>query len=212
MKRALKLLGVACGMLAVTTTASAGPIGWSYTAEVSYGADYGSDFVVNLASGGTQSFAGELNEFTATNLFSSTVGRRQPLAGSGEYRVLYNFDVHITLTDLATKVSAGFTVPGVYYSDWSYPSALANEPDKWRWDDEGSNFGNFWGGRTLGLGHFDYQVRAYGGGSGSDPFGELDVKIVPREGTTLTPEPGTLALAGLGLASVAGLRLRRRRA
>lgn len=62
------------------------------------------------------------------------------------------------------------------------------------------------GGGAFRLGNNDYSVRFSTGESETGLWVLADVSAAP---TATTPEPGTLALAGVGLAAV-GLRLRRR--
>ncbi|WP_439620793.1 PEP-CTERM sorting domain-containing protein [Gemmata sp.] len=178
--------------------ASAGPIEWGYTADVVYAQDYGSKFTVTLAPGDTVS--AEYGDTSYAPLFSST-GTSRP--GPGSYETSYSFDITVRLTDAASGQSAVLAFGGWYSAMWSYQA----DTDELDWDYEQSGFGDFWDGREVVLGTTRYVVRAYGGGSGQFPNGELAVRaeLVP---TTAAPEPGTLALAGIGLGA-ALLRARR---
>ncbi|WP_439620791.1 PEP-CTERM sorting domain-containing protein [Gemmata sp.] len=180
--------------------ASAGPIEWGYTADVVYAQDYGSKFTVTLAPGDTV-FA-EYGDTSHIPLFTSE-GKPRPEPGS--YEAEYLFDINVRLTDAASGQSAVLTFAGGYSSVWMYQPG--DDPNIWRWEYESSMFGDFWDGREVVLGTTRYVVRAYGGGSGMFPFGDMDVRaeLVPTSGV---PEPGTLALAGIGLGA-ALLRARR---
>lgn len=181
--------------------AAAGPITWSYTTEVVYGGDYGDRFVINLAPGGT--FASEPGNWDGTNLwlFSSDVNPR-PLPG--DYSTRYTFTVNVTITDAESDQSGTLGYAGWYTTMWSPPPGDEGNFDAWRWDWEVSDFGNWQGWEPLYLGRVLYAVRAYGGGQGQNPNGVL---VVGADVLTV-PEPGALALAGLGLGVLA---VRRRR-
>jgi len=192
-------------VLAVTLLpqlATAGPIEWSYHTEVTYNQDYGSNFTVSLQPNGTVSTLPGDQSFVWL-FYSTGVARPEP----GSHERTYEFTVAVTVTDLASGAAHTMNIGGWYSSQWSYPPEEANNPDAWRWDYEGSGFGDFWGGSGVILGKNHYTIRGYGGASGSFPFGELAVEIHP---TAATPEPSTIALAGLSLAGVGLFRTRRR--
>lgn len=175
------------------------PVTWSYRAEVQYDQDYGDDFVVTVHPGQTvRTAAGDMTGYW---LFNSVAN---PRPAPGEYEVRYGFALKATITDEASGESAAFWFRGSYASMWMYPDSERDNPDRWRWEFEGSEFGDFRDTHTAHLGGVEYRVRAYGGGTGQTPNGELVVQAVA------TPEPGTLALAGLGL-GVGALRAVRRR-
>jgi len=187
-------------LLLVPQAAFAGPITWSYSSEVVYSQDYGSRFVVTLAPDATVTATpGELN---FAQLFTST-GTAWP--EPGQYETRYNFDVNVKLTDVASGDFEVFTFAGGYASMWTYDEG--DSWNYWRWDWEHSDFGSFWDAQGAVLGNTQYTVRAYGGGSGQFPFGEMAVTAQELP-VNPTPEPGTLALAGIGIGT-ALIRLRR---
>ena len=172
-------------LLAACAPAVAGPIEWSYHTAVTYSQDYGSRFLVTLEPDGTASTMP--GDQSTVWLFRSTgVPRPEP----GSFATEYEFTVAITITDLASGQSGTMDVGGWYESQWMYQPEDRDNPDRWRWDFEISGFGDFWGGRGMVLGENHYTARAYGGSSGSFPFGELTVEIHPM---ATTPEPGTRA-------------------
>jgi hypothetical protein len=193
----------ALALIAAPQLAAAGPVTWNYHTEVTYAQDYGSKFVVTFAPDGTIST--EPGEQSFAWLFNSTgVSRPDP----GSYEARYEFTVAVTLTDLASGQSGTVGFDGSYSSMWMYQPEDANNPNAWRWEYEASNFGDFWSWRTLHLGNNQYDIRGYGGGSGTFPFGEMNVDVHP---TAATPEPTTLALAGLGLCGMGVARRLRKK-
>lgn len=184
-------------------SATAGPINWSYKTEVTYGGDYGDRFVVNLAPDAT--VVSEAGDWDGPErwLFSSTVNPR-PLPG--EYRTAYDFTLYLTITDAESGQSETLPFRGWYSAMWSYPPEERDNPDAWRWDWEVSDFGKWQGWTPVYLGRTLYAVRAYGGGQGQNPNGVL---IVGAD-VLAAPEPGTLALAGLGLGVIGVVRRRTR--
>jgi hypothetical protein len=177
-------------LLALPQFAAAGPISWGYHTEARYSQDYGSKFALALAPDGT--VACPPGKAASVSLFTST-GEARPEPGS--FEALYSFDVAVTITDQASGEAGTLNFSGWYSSHWTYHPEDANNADNWRWDYEVSSFGDFWDGRGLELGDNLYTVRAYGGGSGQFPSGEMTVEVAPLA----APEPGTLALAALGL-------------
>jgi hypothetical protein len=195
----MRLILTCAAVALLAGPAAAGPIEWSYKTEVSYDRDYGDRFVVTADPGRTVQTAD--GDVTGYWLFSSVANPR-PLPG--EYEARYGFLVNVTITDLASGASATQGFPGGYSSMWAYPESEKDNPDVWRWEWEDSYFGEYWNPWVVRLGNVEYTVRAFGGGNGMSPNGEMTV----RPDAVATPEPTTLALAGLGL-GVLGLARRR---
>ena len=151
--RSLVRLLAFVGVAMLPSVALAGPITWSYHTQITTPQDYGANFRVMVNSGGTMSTLP--GEFGFADLFSSTANPR-PQAGS--YEVNYEFQATVTITDVASGQSIDQIWNGWYESQWSYPPDLADNPDLWRWDYEGSSFGDFWDRRSFILGSNRYTV------------------------------------------------------
>jgi hypothetical protein len=194
---------ITTALVAFPTLAVAGPIEWSYHTEVTYAQDYGPNFTVTAPPYGTA--ATMPGEPSYVWLFNST-GNPRPDPGSFEAR--YEFTIAVTITDLASGQSGMQEFSGSYVSMWMYQPEEVNNPNAWRWEWAAFLFGDEQSWRTLQLGNNQYDFRAFGAASGSFPYGELNVDIHPT--VAATPEPGTLALAALGLGAI-GLRIRKYR-
>lgn len=198
-RRFLTSLAVLAALTVSPSLAWAGPITWSYRTQITYAQDYGSNFRVMLhPDGAVTQLPGEYG--FAPLLYSSG----NPWPEPGSHVANYQFQATVTITDAASGHSIDQVWNGSYTSEWSYPPELANDPNRWRWDYESSHFGDYWDRRSFTLGNNRYTVWAYGGGQGQFPNGELTVIV---DSIQSTPEPATLALAGVGLAT---LMLRRR--
>ncbi|HJZ58912.1 MAG TPA: PEP-CTERM sorting domain-containing protein [Gemmataceae bacterium] len=194
----------AIALLATAGPATAGPIYWNYHLAVEYAQDYGPKFEVNLAQ---DWFVRGLPGVPAGIwLFNSNVPAR-PEPGSHE--VTYSFAIRVTITDEASGEFATFSFPGFYSSVWSYPPQDRDNPDRWRLDSEAAGFGDDQKESSVTLGDHVYVVQAHSNGPGRYPDGVMLVDLDP---SAITPEPGTLALAGVGFGAVGLLRARRRRA
>jgi hypothetical protein len=191
MNRAIRLLAPAVALLALTQPAAGGPIGWGYHAEVTYAQDYGSKFTVTLEPDGTVTTLP--GEQSLVRLFSSN---GDPELGPGQTHVYYGFTVDVTITDHASGESGTRTFTGGYLKLWGGEGGAAMII---------SSFGGDPDGEALELGGNRYTVRASSLGQWTFPTGEMVVQVDP---TAATPEPGTLALAALGLGVVV---VRRRR-
>lgn len=179
------------GLAAFPSVALAGPITWSYHTTVTYAQEYGTNFDVVLYPDGTvTALPGEIS---GANLFYS-VGN--PIPEPGSYAANYRFQATVSITDVASGQSIDQVWNGAYTSQWSYPPEYANQPDLWYWEFERSSFGDEMDKRNFTLGNNRYTVWANGGGQGFFPTGDLIVNV---ESLQTTPEPATLALAGIGL-------------
>lgn len=173
----------------------AGPITWSYHTTVTYAQDYGANFRVMLHPNGTVTNSPDDNVGYA-KLFYST-GNPMPEAGS--HTANYQFQVTVKITDAASGLSSDQVWNGSYTSQWSYPAEYANQPDMWYWDFEQSTFGGETDRRSFTLGNTRYTVWATSGGDEPFPSAELGVQT---DSIQATPEPATLALAGMGIGMV----------
>jgi hypothetical protein len=185
----------------IPLTASAGPwarpywnVPWSYSIRVIYPEDYGDAFRVDLPNGPTGSSNAHDGYYT---VFSPEYGKL-PRAGDPAQR--YSFKAEITVTDTDSGQSGVFTLPAVGVAEWidyggnngwtstgiAYPGQ-----DPWTWEEE----------RTLKLGENTYYVE----GVGRAFYLHAAAPDHPQ-----VPEPGTMALACLGLAAVGGWWAKRR--
>jgi hypothetical protein len=180
------------GLAVFPSFASAGPITWSYRTQITYEQNYGSNFGVVLYPDGTVTALP--GEYSGANLFYSG-GNPMPQAGS--YAANYRFQATVTITDVASGHSIDQVWSGAYTSQWSYPPEYANQPELWYWEFERSRFGDEMDKRNFMLGSNRYTVWADGGGQGQFPNGQLVVSVVHD-----TPEPATLTLVGLGIATL----------
>jgi hypothetical protein len=190
--------------------AAAEPIGWRYRADVSIPAAHADNFrLVWLAQTGEYRTTVPIHDgAVGFQLFRSeaVVG---PPRSPDQTTVEYSFDVSFRITDRASGESAVIPFSGWYEAWWTFdPREASGSP--WELEYEGSGFGNFDNPSRFQLGRNVYTVRGYGGGPGQLPDGTIEVSVAPADAPNQTPEPGTLALAGLGLAALGAARLRRR--
>lgn len=181
-------------LAALPSFASAGPIQWSHRTAITYAQDYGSNFGVVLYPNGTVTALP--GETSGVNLFYSS-GNPMPEPGSSAAN--YRLQATVTISDIASGQSIDQVWSGAYTSQWSYPPEYADQPNLWYWEFERSRFGDEMDKRTFTLGQNRYTAWASGGGQGQFPTGDL---VVVVESLPATPEPGTLALAGMGIATL----------
>jgi hypothetical protein len=200
-----QLFWAVAAALGAASNVTAGPIGWSYSAEYIPTSNPELTFTWANQSG---SFVVQNGDTTGTHLFNTTGFGGPPAApsGNGLDTIRYDFDVKITLTDHNSGQSGSVTYQGYYSSAWEYHSEPGQNGNHWEWIWEVSGFGDGpLGKQSLVLGGNRYTSWAEGGGTGQFPDGYLNVTA-----THETPEPATLVMAGIGLAGFAGLRVRRR--
>lgn len=204
--RVFRLLLTAAALSALSTSADAGPIWFTYRIEAEHrpSADGGGEFAVNHNSPGR----GWVGPSRPSADLASLWLRPAPPAHDPDWQPgvsnivsrATSFEVGVTLTDRASGVSGDLTLTGTAGSQWMH-----------RWDGlyrgEGAWI-SFDGSqsRELTLGRHVYTVDA---GQGYDPldgevWASISVSAFPN------PEPGTLVLGGLGLAAV-GIARRWRR-
>ena len=200
MKRALLLaslivLGTGAG------TATAGPIQWSYSAEVEYSRDYGNDFLLQWTNQ-TGTVTSEAGEYVDRSLFTTTTYPGPPRGTDASGLITYNFAVRLTLKDTASGESAVLGYSGWYASQWDKKGTGEDENGNptwvWDWVSESSEFGKPSSWDWVTLGGNVYTLRGEGGGMGTSPNGTLVLSVSP----TATPEPTTLAIAGIGLGAL----------
>ena len=215
MSRAMRLVGVAGVVLGLAGTAAAGPIGWSYSGVVEapnggpwvhFGAEEkdwydpatGESGVtpyqilgqIDATFSGSESGPGtaRLASYDVTNLHSYPIDDEWALNRPNWFQVRLTIRDEVSgewqeLEYDATGASAGFFLTGTGVVNLSVDSRAD----------------------VFHLGDYTYTVQARVRESESAAHIELDVDMVHN------PEPGTLALAGMGLAGTLGWRVRRRR-
>jgi MYXO-CTERM domain-containing protein len=204
----------ALAVLLATQSAAAGPIGWGYSAEVTanpgghwvtFGVEY--QTTVDPATGG---------EVSTPYLLMADVGRVSWGTGSdsGTARVgtFGPDDIHTYSTDDPWAL----TRPSVFTLQFDLTDAASGETRSLSYGVMGGSHGYFTSGTgvvsltpderadTFVLGGNRYTVRPVARESESAAYLDVDVTVGPAA----APEPGTLALAVVGLAAVV-LRARR---
>jgi hypothetical protein len=213
MRRRICALAVVVSFVALAGRATAGPIGWSYTAtaETSYHTlmmNLGSRVLADPATGEMvrHYYYGQMQFPNPTGTAEGNSRLRLVGFGIGDIQdrltpnpLIYSDDINVTLTlrdaasgetgQLATHTSVGFSM---FQADGTpyYPYMGFSLSDQ-----------------QLVLGANRYLVDYRVDQNGSEAWFVAEVRVKPA---SETPEPATLALAGLGLASAFGLRLRRR--
>lgn len=107
------------------------------------------------------------------------------------------FLVKFTLTDLASGQSGELQFPAVAVLNSALPAELRGESNLYAGYSSSAS--------ALVLGANRYEFRFHGGDTDSNAWLFADVSV-----TAATPEPGTMAMAGMGIISLFGLRRRLR--
>ena len=208
--RVFRLLLTTAALFALSATADAGPIWFSYRIEARHGpsGNGGGDFSIGHNSPGR----GWVDRATKPSAdLASLWLRPAPPLDDPDWRPGFSnivnrstsFEIDVTLIDRESRVSGEVTLTGTAGSQWMH-----------RWDGLYRGDGawiSFDGSQSheLTLGRHVYTIDA---GQGYDPqdgevWASISVSALP---TFHNPEPGTLVLGGLGLAA-AGLARRWRR-
>ncbi len=187
--------------------ALAGPIQWSYSTEFEFEQNYGGNAQLTwlYPTGTIDTITGQpVNQF----LFNTEFANPKP-AGPGV--VEYRFNSNFTLTDTVSGESATVPFSGLFRYTWdNVPTAYDPNGNPIAWDlytttTEGS-FTTANGSALVFLGDNRYRIEPLQSFSGSSLGGSVQVT---GWSVAETPEPGTIVLAGLGLAGVAAVRRRR---
>jgi hypothetical protein len=198
-----RLLLALTALFALPAAGSAGPIEFSFTASGKSHPDPGAyspgELAFSLTPQGEVSLPAEGGsvELGAVEFWSSLF----PVAND-TYTAYANFDVSVTVTDRETGESGKLMLYGTALDDWTYRS----------WDGRWLNIyhrlelGDIFAGNTaststvIGDTRYTLSVR---------PEADNQVAVYELSATIANPEPGTFALAALGLAPLALRRLRR---
>jgi hypothetical protein len=191
-------------MVSLASVASAEPLpadwtSYSQTVTVTYPADYGDLFRIDLINGGASEGGGPNFRRDYNQVFQTHFGRVPWMPDAPDRR--YDFTATVTLTDKPSGESKVFTFAG-------YGLATTTDYDWGTYTDYDLVFPESWerayGERNwVRLGDSMYSVEAIHAGivrTSSHPVGWVDV-----------PEPGTIALGGLGVAAIGGWWVKRRR-
>lgn len=220
-----RLLLTVVSVVSVLASASAGPIPWMYSATIrpADGADgiflghetfWEYDPVAQSEKGTTYNV---LSNVTKTGY--STSGTETPVITSqtpNNSVSLFDFGYGAWTTTLQLPADQTFAM-NKFTLDYAFADG-DSQSETYHGSVEGSisasgiftsGTGNFWIGLnhtdTVQLGNRKAKVRFWGSNNESHSTIFMDVTDVVE-----TPEPGTLALAGIGLAGLAGFKLRRK--
>lgn len=191
---------VLLALAVVPQVAVAGPyswesgVSWSYQIDIQYAEDYGNAFRVDLLNGGTGSTTtyGALSRTNYIQTFFPKFGSLPWEPGSPDQE--YDFTARVTVTDENSGESGVFNLQGQGYAR-RWPSGMVDRGVFFPWVNDGSN--------VLKLGENDYRVEG-------QHAGIMRVQIwAPND--PKVPEPGTIILAGMGLAAAGGWWVKKRR-
>jgi hypothetical protein len=214
MNHALRVVAAATSLLALPQLAAAGPIAWSMRGEVE---PFGPGNELSLGTYTRPIGNGESSEVIHAYgqlpevLTAAGAGSQTYIKLGAQSKQAYRFDTtqadpspgnqalfRVWVTDAASGETGhlsflvtGYLLTGLPQTDYS-EMVYGGE-----------------GGGTLLLGgnRYDLEMKASDGDEGT--YVSADLTVAPA---TATPEPGTLALAGLGVTAVGLLRARRRTA
>jgi hypothetical protein len=182
--RSAPWLGAVAALLAAPQFAPAGPLSWGFRAEAPDGT------VLREVTGITDLFYGD--HFLADPQYHGVF--KGGVSGPGYRTERWETEAQVVITDEASGESDSFRLW------WRWVMEYEVRPDGS--EDlyyEGYNSGPWMDPAVLTLGGNTYTIRG--------PGGDLSVTVTPA---VATPEPATLALAGVGLVPLLGRVARRR--
>jgi hypothetical protein len=198
MPRSLRAPLVGAALLLLPQFAAAGPLTWGYRVT---DPDNGNGLIAE------QSGLTETNVLVG-NLLSvgPQSGVPQPPTVGSTVIERNRAEGRVTIIDGESGQSGEFTIWAEYYWQYEVMPDGSHNPIA-----EGYTFGPTWFGQNWWEGTFRATLGEYSYEAYSTEPGSLRVFVTDApDGPVATPEPGTLALTGVGL-GLAGLRLRRRK-
>jgi hypothetical protein len=194
MNRTLRAALAAAALLALPQFASAGPLTWGYR--------------VTHPDGGLIAEQSGVTETTVVvgNLLSvgPQTGVPQPPVVGSTVIERNRAEGRVTILDEESGQSGEFGIWAEYYWQYEVMPDGSHNPIA-----EGYTFGPTWAGSNSWEGTFHTTLGQHVYDAYSTEPGGLRVFVT--DAPVATPEPGTLALAGLGLGAVGLVRARRRR-